>query len=307
MLCGGLGGARVALALLGEEMDDVACFITNVGDDLEADGRLVCPDTDAIHYALAGRFDEERGWGVRDDVFDAQGSGELPWFSVGAEDRSHADARGALLGEGVLLGEATRRLAASAGIRAKVVPVTDASLRTRILTRDGTVAWQEWLVRDRGEPEPLGVEYFGAETAAASAFALEAIRRAELVLVAPSSPVGSIGPILAVPGVADALAEVDLVVLSPVTARRAPVTHRDVRRHRVRAALLKAIGVNHDPVGVAGWYLALAPTFVVDPADADDVVAIGSLGLQARVAPGRLTDVGGLRVVLAELLGSGPT
>ena len=125
--------------------------------------------------------------------------------------------------------------------------------------------------------------------------ALDAIRGAELVLVAPSSPVASIAPILAVPGVADALAETRVVVLSPVVTRRPPVLERDVRRHRVRAALLRTVGVAHDPVGVASWYHALSPTFVLDPADAQDAPAVEALGIEAGVAPGRLTDVDGLR------------
>lgn len=295
VLCGGLGGARVALALQALGLEDSACFVTNVGDDLAVDGLLVCPDTDAVLYALAGCFDEERGWGVRGDTFGPRGSEDLPWFHVGTKDRRHHAARAALLSDGLLLGEATRRLAESLGVRAAVVPVADVPVRTRIRTLDRVLPWQEWLVREQGEPEPRGVEYAGAERAIASPMALDAIRGAELVLVAPSSPVASIAPILAVPGVADALATARVVVLSPVVARRPPVLERDIRRHRVRAALLRTVGVAHDPVGVAGWYRALSPTFVLDPADAQDAPAVAALGIEARVAPGRLTDVDGLR------------
>jgi LPPG:FO 2-phospho-L-lactate transferase len=301
VLCGGLGGARVALALQALGLADSACFVTNVGDDLAVDGLLVCPDTDAVLYALAGCFDEERGWGVRGDTFGPRGSQELPWFHVGTEDRRHHVARAALLSGGLTLGEATRRLAEGLGVRAAVVPVADAPVRTRIRTLDGVLAWQEWLVREQGEPEPLGVEYVGAERAIASPMALHAIRGAELVLVAPSSPVASIAPILAVPGVVDALAETRVVVLSPVVARRSPVLERDVRRHRVRAALLRTVGVAHDPVGVASWYHALSPTFVLDPADAQDAPAVEALGIEAVVAPGRLTDVEGLRHTIGDI------
>ena len=302
MLCGGLGGARVALALQAEGLDADACFVTNVGDDLEVDGLLVCPDTDAVLYALAGCFDEERGWGVRGDTFGSAGSDELPWFHVGVEDRAHHVARAALLRDGVPLGEATRRLAEALGVVAAIVPVTDVPVRTRVHTGTGMLAWQEWVVRDGAVPEPLGVEYAVAKQATASPAALAAIRGAELVLVAPSSPIGSIAPILAVRGVVDALTDARVVVLSPVVARRPPVTDRDVRRHRVRAALLSTVGVAHDPVGVAGWYRALAPTFVLDPADGEDVPAIEALGIEARVAPDRLTDVDGLCRVVATLL-----
>ena len=295
VLCGGLGGARVALALQALGLEDSACFVTNVGDDLAVDGLLVCPDTDAVLYALAGCFDEERGWGVRGDTFGPRGSEELPWFHVGAKDRRHHAARAALLADGLPLGEATGRLAESLGVRAAVVPVADAPVRTRIRTLERELAWQEWLVRERGAPEPCGVEYAGAERAIANPMALDAIRSAELVIVAPSSPVASIAPILAVPGVADALATARVVVLSPVVARRPPVLERDMRRHRVRATLLRTVGVAHDPVGVASWYHALSPTFVLDPADAQDAPAVAALGIEARVAPGRLTDVDGLR------------
>jgi LPPG:FO 2-phospho-L-lactate transferase len=295
VICGGLGGARVALALQALGLEDAACFVTNVGDDLAVDGLLVCPDTDSVLYALAGCFDEERGWGVRGDTFGPRGSEELPWFHVGTKDRRHHVARAALLRDGLMLGEATRRLAEALGVRAAVVPISDAPVRTRIRTLEGVLTWQEWLVREQGEPEPLAVEYPGAERAIASPMALDAIRGAELVLVAPSSPVASIAPILAVPGVLDTLAEARVVVLCPVVTRRPPVQERDVRRHRVRAALLRTVGASHDPVGVASWYRALSPAFVLDPADAQDAPAVEALGIEARVAPGRLTDVDGLR------------
>ena len=213
---------------------------------------------------------------------------------MGTKDRRHHAARAALLSEGFRLGEATSRLAEGLGVRAAVVPVADAPVRTRIRTIDGVLAWQEWLVREQGEPVPCAVEYAGAERAIASPTALDAIRGAELVLVAPSSPVASIAPILAVPGVLDALAETRVVVLSPVVTRRPPVLERDIRRHRVRAALLHTVGVAHDPVGIANWYHALSPTFVLDPADAADGPAVEALGIEARVALGRLTDVDGL-------------
>lgn len=305
VLCGGLGGARVALALQAAGLEGSACFVTNVGDDLDVDGLLVCPDTDAVLYALAGCFDEERGWGVRGDTFTSGQAGVPTWFRVGAEDRQHHELRAGLLDLGLPLGTATRRLATARGVRAAVVPVTDDAVRTRVRTADGTLTWQEWLVRDDAGPEPVAVEYPGATEARPNPAALAAIRAAAFVLVAPSSPIGSIAPVLTIPGICEALAATPVVVLSPVVARRPPVCERDLRRHRARAALLRSAGVRHDPVDVARWYRTLATTFVLDPADADDRPAVEALGLQAIVAAGRLTEVGGLQETIDALLPTG--
>jgi len=275
-----------------------------VGDDLEVDGLLVCPDTDAVLYALAGCFDEDRGWGVRDDKFSA--GCEFPWFHVGERDRAYQAARAELLGQGLSLGGAVRGVALGLGVRATLAPVTDAPVRTFVTTERGTVAWQEWLVRDGAWTEPRSVEYRGAASAAASAVALVAIRDADVLLIAPSSPVASIAPILAIPGVVDAIARRDrpAIAISPHVARRPPTASRDIDRARVRGALLRAEGVAHEPAAIAAWYRDIAGVFVLDPVDAVEAAAVAAVGLEALVAPAPLTTAAGLRTLVRVLTAS---
>ena len=301
VLSGGLGGARVARALVAEGIEDRSSFVTNVGDDLEVDGLLVCPDTDAVLYALAGCFDEDRGWGVRDDKFSA--GGEFLWFHVGERDRAYQAARAELRGGALSLGDAVRCVAEELGISATLAPVTDALVRTFVTTERGTVAWQEWLVRDGAWPEPSSVEYRGAASAAASAVALAAIRDADVLLIAPSSPVASIAPILAIPGVVDAIASRDrpAIAISPHVMRRPPTASRDIDRARVRGALLRAQGVAHEPAAIAAWYRDIAGVFVLDPVDAVEAPAVAAVGLEALVAPEPLTTAAGLRSLVRVL------
>jgi LPPG:FO 2-phospho-L-lactate transferase len=301
VLSGGLGGARLARALVAEGIDDRTSFVTNVGDDLEVDGLLVCPDTDAVLYALVGCFDVDRGWGVRDDTFTADG--EFPWFHVGERDRGYQAARAELLGRGVSLGRAVRRVAEELGVRATLAPVTDSPVRTFVTTERGTVAWQEWLVRDGAWPEPCSVDYRGAASAAASAVALGAIRDADVLLIAPSSPVASIAPILAIPGVVDAIASRyrPAIAISPHVARRPPTARRDIDRARVRGALLRAKGVAHEPAAIAAWYRDIAGVFVLDPIDTSEAPAVAAVGLEVVVAPASLTTAAGLRQLVRAL------
>ena len=318
VLSGGLGGARVALALRSLGLASSTCFVTNVGDDLVVDGLLVCPDTDAVFYALAGIFDDERGWGIRGDEFPAaSGPG---WFNLGDLDRAHHARRRALLDSGLGLSGAMAVLAAERGLDGQVVPATDSEVRTHVLTDDGVLAWQEWLVRDRAEPPVLDVEYRGAAAAAPNAAAPAAIRDADLVLFAPSSPLASVLPILAIDGYAQALRDrlsssndhlggpegspgvKRTISVSPVVVRRPPSSERDMHRARARAALLFAQGREHTPASVAGLYREIVDTFVLDPADAVDAPAVATTGLAPLVSPGLTTTVDGLALLLRSLL-----
>lgn len=325
VISGGLGGARVALGLKAVGLDAHTCFITNVGDDLTVDGLLVCPDTDAVLYALAGLFDEARGWGIRDDTFPAAGEGPEHWFGLGVRDYAHHARRRALLDSGLALSSVTDRLAGDLGIEARVMPATDDDVRTHVTTSDGVLAWQEWLVRDRAVPVPTGVEYRGAELATGNGDALVALRDADLVLIAPSSPIASVAPILAIPGFTEALrdrlrvhpggggAGADRVgvcrtaAVSPVVVRRPLVGERDRLRARARSALLAAHGLDHTPAAVAGMYREFVDTFVLDPVDVEDLEAVGDAtgpGTEVIAAPAPTTTVEGVAALVQVLLGA---
>ncbi|MEO8601649.1 MAG: 2-phospho-L-lactate transferase CofD family protein [bacterium] len=286
VLCGGLGGARLALALQAAGAEDRSCFVTNVADDCESGGLRVCPDTDAVSYALAGLFDEGRGWGIRGDVFPASQPGGH-WFHVGERDRRNHLARAALLAAGLSLSAASARLAAGLGVRARILPASDDDLRTHIHTPRGVLAWQEWLVRERAEPPVTAVEYRGLAAARPSEGVLAAVRGADLLVLAASSPMASIVPTLALPGVLAAIRarRGPTVAISPVVLRRPVLTESDARRAQARAMLLAAVGCAHHPVAVAESYAGLIDAYVLDEADAADAGAIERLGLQPLVAP----------------------
>lgn len=287
ILCGGLGGARLALALKAAGRDGEATFVTNVGDDWEVGGLLVCPDTDAVLYALAGIFDEERGWGIHGDRFDGAPLGGLDWFHVGVRDRSQHQRRTELMGAGLSLTEVTAVLAGGLGLRACVLPATDARVRTRIRTPAGVLAWQEWLVREEARPPVAAVTYAGIEAAQPTDAVLRAIRAADLAVLAASSPVASLAPILALAGVTEAIRarRLPTVAISPVVRRLPAVAARDRRRAAARAALLASRGMAHDPVGIAALYADLVDAYVLDDADAADAAAVRDLGLRVVVAP----------------------
>lgn len=270
--------------------------MTNVGDDCEAGGLLVCPDTDAVVYALGGVFDEERGWGVRGDVFPA--APEDGWFHIGSRDRETHVKRDALLREGSSLTDATARLAQSLGVGARTLPATNDRVRTHVHSPQGVLGWQEWLVREQARPPVSKVEYRGIAQARATPEVRHAIIEASLLVIAASSPMASIGPTLALPGVADLIRRRNqpTVALSPVTRRRPPANERDTRRAAARAALLSAAGIEHDPVAIARHYADLIDAYVLDEADAADAEAVARLGIEPLVAP-VIDRAGGNRLV----------
>ncbi len=287
VISGGLGGARLALILQAAGVERDCCFITNVADDCEADGLLVCPDTDAVLYALGGIFDEERGWGIRGDVFPACDAATNGWFHVGERDHAHHRERDRLLLQGLSLTSSTARLATRLGITAQVLPATDDRLRTHVRTPQGVLAWQEWLVREHAAPPVVAVKYCGAADASPGPGVIAAIRDAALLIIAASSPVASIEPTLALPGVLSAIRarHRPTVALSPVVRRRPPTIERDTRRTAARAALLASAGIEHDPVAVARHYAGLIDAYVLDEADQADSDAVSQLGIRPLIAP----------------------
>lgn len=298
VLCGGLGGARLALALQEAGLESRSCFLTNVGDDIVWDGALVCPDTDAVTYSLAGTFDHGRGWGVVGDEPPASGS----WFTVGPRDRAHHVRRQTLLNSGLPLSTVTAQLAADLGVTATIIPVTDAAVRTRVRHGGGWSGFQEWLVRDHA-PQPEAIAYAGIAEAVPAAGVLAAIRDSDVVVLASSSPVASIDPILNVAGVHAALERRvgRTVAVSPIARRRVPDCERDLRRAAARERLLTAVGETATPVAMAARYADLVDAFVLDPVDACDAGAVGALGVRPVFAP--VTGLtAGERAALVELL-----
>jgi LPPG:FO 2-phospho-L-lactate transferase len=220
LLAGGTGGAKLARGML-DEVGERLVVIANTGDDAEVHGGYVSPDPDLVLYWLADRIDE-RGWGLADDTFAVMDGlrelGDDVWFNLGDRDLAVCLQRARRLAEGARLTDALAELARALGVPARVLPPTDAAVRTHIHTGGEWLGFQEFMIRRRAEGPVEGVEFLGAASAQATPEVLEAIGSARAVVIGPSNPVISIGPILAVGGVADALraTEAPVVAVSPL-------------------------------------------------------------------------------------------
>jgi LPPG:FO 2-phospho-L-lactate transferase len=267
VLCGGLGGSRFVDALRGAAGSERVTAIANVGDDVEIFGLSVSPDLDTVLYTLAGLLDEQRGWGVQDETTNAlqaaERLGEEAWFILGDRDIGLHLVRSRLLREGVPLSEVTRRLAEKLGVGVRLLPASDDPVRTFVTTPDGEVDFQTWFVRNRHADAVTAVRYDGAEAARPAPGVLEAIGDAEIVFLAPSNPFVSIRPILAVPGICEALAGKRVVAISPLVggqALRGPLDR-----------MMETLGFDRGVRGIAAVYEGIATELVVDPVDAGEL------------------------------------
>ncbi|HZQ77592.1 MAG TPA: 2-phospho-L-lactate transferase CofD family protein [Acidimicrobiia bacterium] len=301
VLCGGFGAARFLDGLRRVPGLALTCVV-NTADDVHYAGVHVSPDVDTVTYALAGLFDEGRGFGMVGDTFrNAEalrryGSG---WFAVGDTDLATSLRRTERLRAGASLSEATAELAAVLGLEAAVVPMSDDAVRTVVVTDEGRLPFQEWLVARRAQPAVRAVEYEGLAGARPAPAVLPALQDADLVILAPSSPVASLAPILALPGVRPALPAGAVTAVTPVVSGRPPATPPERSRARVRAAFMAAAGLAHSATAVAGLYAGLADTFVLDERDAAaEAAAVRSLGLEVVVAD--TLAAGAARVTLAD-------
>jgi LPPG:FO 2-phospho-L-lactate transferase len=264
LLAGGTGGTKLAhgFAMLAADVD--LTVIANVGDDAEMHGHLVCPDIDALLYTLSGLIDTDQGWGVRGDTYTAhtmfERLGEPTWFRIGDADlATHAFRARLMREEGASLTDAVAAMATALGIGARILPATDDRWRTLLDTDEGPMEFQEYFVHRRQQPEVRAVRFDGA--ARPTNAALEAIGTADLIVIGPSNPIVSIGPILALPGIREALlgAAAPTVAVSPIIAGRALKGPAD--------RMLASLG--HDPtaLGVARIYDGLIGGFVLDETD----------------------------------------
>jgi LPPG:FO 2-phospho-L-lactate transferase len=301
VLCGGFGAARFLDGLRRVPGLDLTCIV-NTADDLDYAGVHVSPDVDTVTYALAGVYDEARGFGMMGDTFrnaEALRRYGFGWFAVGDADLATSLRRTERLRTGASLSEATAELAAALGVAAAVVPMTDDAVRTVVVTDEGRLPFQDYLVARRARPAVRAVEHAGLAGARPAPAVVPALAAADLVVLAPSSPLASLAPILALPGVRAALATVPVTAVSPVVSGRPPATPPERSRAHVRAAFMASAGLPHSATAVAGLYAGLADTFVVDEHDAaGEAGEIRALGLDVVAADTLATGAG--RVKLAE-------
>ena len=266
LLAGGTGGAKLAAGMQ-EELGSELAVIANTGDDIEALGVHVSPDPDLVTYWLSGEIDEERGWGIREDTFTVferlRRFGAPSWFGLSDRDLAACLYRRQFIEEGGRQTDAQAQIARGLGVEARVLPMSDSPVRTKVLTAAGRRELQEYLIVDRGEPDVVGVELEGIEHAEPSPEALEALRVAEAIVIGPSNPVISIGPILAVPGMRDAIAAspAPVVAVSPYVAGAVVKGPTD--------RFMQALNRPTTAAGVASLYAGLIDGMVVDEDDPD--------------------------------------
>jgi LPPG:FO 2-phospho-L-lactate transferase len=260
VLAGGTGGAKLARGMLDVAGEDLV-VIANTGDDVEIHGGHVSPDPDLVTFWLADRVDD-RGWGLRDDTFAVMEAlralGEDVWFHLGDRDLAVCLARARRLADGATLTAAADDLRRALGVPARVLPMSDEPVRTRIKARGEWSGLQEWLIRERAAAPVEDVEFHGAEEAEPTAQVLEALSSARAVIVGPSNPVISVGPILAVPGLRDALRGCPgpVIAVSPLVGGRSLKGPTE--------ALLEWAGQPRSSDGIAAIYEGLLDGLVAD-------------------------------------------
>jgi LPPG:FO 2-phospho-L-lactate transferase len=266
LLAGGTGGAKLAAGMQEEVGPDLA-VIANTGDDVEALGVHVSPDPDLVTYWLSGEIDAERGWGIKGDefvVFDRlKQLGAPSWFGLSDRDLAACLYRRQFLDEDGRPTDAQAQIARGLGVEARVLPMCDTPVRTQVMTPGGERGLQEYLILDGGQPQVLGVQLQGIEAAEATPEVLEALRDAEVIVLGPSNPVISIGPILAVPGIREAIAAspAPVVAVSPYVAGAVVKGPTD--------RFMEGIGRPTTAAGVASLYTGLIDAMVVDEGDPD--------------------------------------
>jgi LPPG:FO 2-phospho-L-lactate transferase len=283
LLAGGTGGSKLAHGFQMALPPGDLTVIVNVADDTERFGLLVCPDLDTILYTLAGLANREQGWGVAGDTFTALAQlaryGEDAWFRIGDADLATHVRRAHLMRDGASLTDATAAMAAALGVTSHLVPATDSRLRTLLATEVGELDFQAYFVARGQRDEVRAVRFEGADMARPSPAALVALATAELVVIGPSNPIVSIGPILAVPGMREALlaSPAPRIGVSGIVAGRALRGPAD--------KMLTSLGHESSALGVARLYAGLVERFVIDDADAALRPAIEALGMAVSVLP----------------------
>ena len=289
-LAGGVGGARLAVGLQAVVAGDLT-VVVNTGDDVERHGLAIWPDHDTVLYTLAGLNDETRGWGLVDEtwtVIDTLAArGVDAWFRLGDRDIATHLVRTERLAAGERPTEVAGALGRSFGVAATILPMTDGRVRTEVRTDDGWLSFQDYFVRLQQRPTVHEVRFDGIAGAASTPEVREALDAADAIVIAPSNPIVSMGPILALPGIRDALTAaaargVPIVAVSGIVGGRALKGPAD--------RMLASLGHESSARGVAALYADVADAFVLDDVDRALEPAIRELGLRTLVTDTIMTD-----------------
>ena len=302
LLAGGVGGSKIAEGLASHAGADLS-VVVNTGDDLELHGLAIWPDHDTVAYTLADLDDEIRGWGLRGESWTVMDRleelGELTWFRLGDRDLATHLWRTDRLRAGGRTTDVALELQRAMGIASRILPMADEPVRTEVLTADGWLEFQEYFVHRHQEPAVHEVRFRGVDDARVTPEALAAIDAAEVIVIAPSNPIVSIAPILAVPGMRDAVQGVrergvPIVAVSGIIGGKAVKGPAD--------RMLASLGRESSAVGVAREYADLADTFVLDTVDGATSGSIEALGMRTLVTDTIMTDDAGRTRLAREVL-----
>jgi LPPG:FO 2-phospho-L-lactate transferase len=290
LLAGGVGGSKIADGLAGQMGADLT-VIVNTGDDLELHGLAIWPDHDTVAYTLADLDDEIRGWGLRGESWTVMDRleelGELSWFRLGDKDLATHLWRTDRLRAGGRPTEVALELQQAMGIAPRILPMADEPVRTEVLTADGWLEFQEYFVHRHQEPAVHEVRFRGVDEARATPEARAALDAAEVIVIAPSNPIVSIAPILAVPGMRDAVSSarergIPVVAISGIIGGRALKGPAD--------RMLASLGRESSAIGVAREYVDLADSFVLDTVDGATSASVEGLGMRTLVTDTIMSD-----------------
>lgn len=284
-LAGGVGGAKLALGFARLLPPERLTIVVNTGDDETFHGLHVSPDLDTMLYTLAGISNGETGWGIAGETFHALGMlgryGAETWFNLGDRDLATHIRRTQRLSEGASLSEVTSELCKSLGVEHPIVPMSDQQVRTYLKIGDGELAMQEYFVGRRSEPAVHCVEYRGAEEATPAEGFARSLDDAEMIVLCPSNPLLSTGPILSLPGVRERLSEENSgrcrVAVSPIIGGEAV--------KGPAAKIMSELGHEASCLGVAEMYRDICDLFLIDEVDRDRAPAVAELGIEPVVAP----------------------
>jgi len=280
-LAGGVGASKLLLGLY-ETADPAALTaIVNTGDDITLHGLKISPDLDIVTYTLAGIIDPKKGWGFRGETFHLLKRlavyGRVNWFNLGDRDLATHIHRTALLSEGKTLTAAAESIRTALGVKSRILPMCNEPVPTIIDSNEGPLHFQEYLVKRGAEPVVQKIRFDGVEHAKPAPGVLEAIHQAERIIICPSNPLISIGPILAVPGIREALRarRQNVIAVCPIVAGKSLKGPSD--------KMLAQLGHDSSAFGVAKLYADFTATFVIDLADESQKPAIEALGMKAEV------------------------